>query len=656
MTELEHEDIMKLLSVPAAGIAGQVSRRRFLQGALATGTIAGAPSWFDPLAAAATPVAATEGIVVILHFGGGNDGLNTVVPIGNATYRARRGRLAITSPLPLTSSFGLHPALPKLKARFDAGKVAIIEGVGQSTVTDLSHFSSTASWMAGTAGPARTTGWLGRWLDGVTDSAEGLRAVTLGSSVPLHLVGQASVVTALDLGGELFGSDRSEPWKASVCDAVIAYGSGPTGKGVWADRLAAAGAISTRLAADLQPSFRPAFEDESLASQLTLVARLINANLGIRVFNVSLGSFDTHEGQLRQHQELLADLDAGVAAFYAALASTWTRRVSLVSFSEFGRRVEANGSAGTDHGTSSVLFVIGENVKGGFYGEAPRLDQLDNRGNARVAVDYRSVYASVLSGWLGGDASGVLGGTYPDLALFRAGPGATPPPPPTTTGPWQPFATPSDLVRQQYLDFYGRVGDAGGVTYWTKQLVGGRRSVVGVIDAFLHSAEFGRSVAPVARLALLALGGLPAFDDLMGWAAQVKAGASLASVAPSVCAKPAFASRYGALSDAAFVSALFADALGRNPTATERSSVLGRLSSGAISRPGLVVELVVRKDVEARWQPQVEVLMTYAGLLRRTPDASGWSYWVRKVREGTQVQRLIAQFFSSAEYRRRFTG
>ena len=656
MTDLELDEIHRLLSVPTERVPGQVSRRRFLQGALAAGTLASSPIWFDHLAAAASPVGATEGILIVIHLGGGNDGLNTVVPIGNSTYRSLRGSLAITDPLALSSTFGLHPALTAVKSRFDAGKVAIVHGVGQSTVNDLSHFSSTASWMAGTAGTSRTSGWLGRWLDGVPESELGLRAVTVGSSVPLHLVGQRSLCTGLDLDGDLFGVDRSEPWMGSVYDSVSGFGASPTGKGIWADRLGSMGASSIRLAGDLEPVFTPAFADSSVASQLTLVARLINANLGIRVFNVALGSFDTHEDQRTQHQDLLADLNAGLTAFYATLSSTWNRRVALMTFSEFGRRPEVNGSGGTDHGTSSTLLVLGENVKGGFYGEAPKLTALDSRGDPTVSVDYRSVYASVLGGWLGGDASAVLGAGYPDLHLFRATPGVVYEPPPPVTGPWSPFATPTALVRQQYLDFYGRVGDPSGVTYWANKLTSGSRTIAGVIDAFLHSTEFGRSVAPVARLALACYSGPPAFDDLMGWAAKVKSGVALATVAAEVCARPEFTGRYDRIANATWVPLIFREVLGRAPTSAETADLVPRLQSGALTRAALMADLVGRPEAVSRYQAQVEVLMTYAGLLRRRPDSSGWTYWVAKVAAGTAIQRLIAQFFSSAEYRRRFAA
>jgi uncharacterized protein (DUF1501 family) len=424
MPDLEHDDIQHLLSIPAASIPGQVNRRRFLAGALATaGTLSVMPSIFDGMAAAATPVGASEGILIVLQFGGGNDGLNTVVPIGDSTYLARRPKLAITNPLPLTAQHGFHPALAKLKARYDAGKVAVVHGVGQATLSDLSHFSSTASWMAGTAGSSRSTGWLGRWLDGVPESQAGLRAVNIGASVPLHLLGQKAVVTGMSTDGGVYGADRRAAWMAPLHDAVAGLGAAPTGKGALADQLARTETSSIQLAQQLSPLFAPALPDTKLSSQMTLMARMINANLGIRVFNASLSSFDTHDNQIYLQNVLLTELDKAIDAFYRTLSPTWANRVTIMTFSEFGRRIAVNGSGGTDHGTSSVSLVIGDKVAGGMHGQAPRLDEPDSRGNPKVHVDHRSLYASILGRWLGADPTSVLGGSYPDLGLFRAGPG-----------------------------------------------------------------------------------------------------------------------------------------------------------------------------------------------------------------------------------------
>ncbi len=246
MSDLEHEDIQQLLSVPAASIPGQVTRRRFLQGAVASaGALTVLPVGVRPPRRRWPPRSAPT-------TDPGRDPARRrqrrpqhgPAP-QRSRYAALRGSLAVTSPLPLTSSYGLHPSLPNLKARYDAGKVAIVQGVGQ-TGDDHSHFSSTATWMAGTATTTRSSGWLGRWLDGVPEADAGLRAVTVGSSIPLHLSGQQAVITALDTGGELFGADTSQAAYVAAYDAISSFADTPSGKGQWGDELARAGAPGHR--------------------------------------------------------------------------------------------------------------------------------------------------------------------------------------------------------------------------------------------------------------------------------------------------------------------------------------------------------------------------------------------------------------------------
>lgn len=653
MTDLEHEQIQHLLSVPAASIPGQVSRRRFLQGAAASaGALSLLPSVFDPFAALASPIGPNDGILLVLQLGGGNDGLNMVPPRNSSRYSSLRGSLAVTSPLPLTSSYGFHPSLPKLKARYDAGKVAIVQGVGQ-TGDDHSHFSSTATWMAGTATSNRSSGWLGRYLDGVPESSAGLRGVTIGSSVPLHLAGQQAVITALDTGGDLYGSDTSKAMDVASYAAVTSFAAGSSGKGQWGDELARAGALSIDLAGDLDPLFTPALADDALPAQLTLAARLINANLGIRVLNAAFGSFDTHDKQAAEHPLLLAELDAAVDTFYRSLSPQWARRVTILTFSEFGRRAAANASGGTDHGNSSTMLVIGDNVKGGFYGQAPDLNDLDGRGDPKTHVDFRSVYASVLGPWLDADVVEVMGGAYEDLHLFKGDPGEEVIGP-ITTGPWVPFATSTDLVEQQYRDFLGREGDTAGIAYWAGRLDKKTSTIPQVILNFLDSSEFGRSMAPVARLALAALDAPPEFADLTSWTAAAKGGTPLADVADEVVTKPAFTSGLGALATGAFVDAAYQRIVGRAPSSSSRSLWTSRIDSSTHTRADLLVALVTTPDADRRYQARVNVLMTYAGLLQRKPDPSGWTYWVKRTEAGNSIDRLVAQFFTSSEYRRRF--
>ncbi|HMJ78814.1 MAG TPA: DUF1501 domain-containing protein [Iamia sp.] len=652
MPDLEYEEIQELLSLPADAIPGQVARRRFLQGALAAGAAtAFLPSWMDRMAAAATPIGATDGILVVLQLGGGNDGMSMVVPTAShadhGRYQAMRGNLAVTGPLTLSDGLGLHPRLPKLKARYDAGKVAVVRGVGQTTA-DYSHFSSTATWMAGTTGSARTTGWLGRWLDGVPESAGGLRAVQVGPSVPLHLRGTTSVVTAMDRGGNIYGADQREAWQKPVYDAIKAMGNGTTGKGRLADLVADTGADAMTLATRLAPMYSPALPTGSLVPDLTLAARLINADLGLRVLSASHGSYDLHDGLGYAYPNLLTSLDDAIEAFFATLEPALRDQVTLMTFSEFGRTVRANGSGGTDHGTASPQLVIGDNVKGGLYGAQPRLDDLTSSGDLEVHVDLRSYYASVIDGWLAGGSGTILGGTYEDLKLFRATPGGPSTPPPTTPNPWRPFADAKTLVRQQYIDLLGRVGDEAGVTYWSGLLTSGSKSISWLVHAFLSSAEFGVAVSPAARLALACFGAPPAFDDLMGWADRVRHREALATVAVDVCAKPAFATRYGSLSNAAFVDRAHRDATGVAPSVSFKTQWASK------TRPEVMAAIVALPAAATFMRPQVDVTMTYAGLLRRSPEPGGLTYWVAEIRRGVSIQRLVAQFFASAEYRARF--
>ena len=151
-----------------------------------------------------------------------------------------------------------------------------------------------------------------------------------------------------------------------------------------------------------------------------LCARLINANLGIRVLSTNLGGFDTHSDQATTHADLMTDLNASVGAFFDTLSTTFRSRVTLMTFSEFGRRPEDNDTSGTDHGTAAPHIVIGDQVNGGLYGAQPSLTNLDANGNLVNAVDFRQLYATILDQWLKADSREVLGYNFGNLALFKA--------------------------------------------------------------------------------------------------------------------------------------------------------------------------------------------------------------------------------------------
>lgn len=426
MAEDEYDDALHLLSrrVPSSPL--ELSRRRFLTALLASAAGAAAlPAWMAAPAWAADPVGDDEGILVVIMMGGGNDGMNTVCPVGDPRYHDLRGPLAIAAGDALDVGdpyVRLHPSLVKLRARYQAGHVAIVQGVGYAGA-DLSHFNSMATWMAGSGVPGPpTSGWLGRWLDDAPGGPDTLHGVAIGSSVPLHLVGRTTRATGLpEWFDGAFGSDPSDAGNARMYDAVRAMAAAPTGRGPWADALAVNGRDTVDLAVTLGPVYDAQLPDGDLSRQLAICARLVNADLGVRVLSTGYGDFDHHANQAWAHADRLAELDRAIDLFYLLLDPAWRNRVAILTFSEFGRRPERNDSGGTDHGTASACFVVGDRVAGGLHGEYPSLDLAFPWDNLASTVDFRSVYASVVGPWLGGDPATVVGGTFEDLGLF-AGP------------------------------------------------------------------------------------------------------------------------------------------------------------------------------------------------------------------------------------------
>jgi uncharacterized protein (DUF1501 family) len=409
---------------------GGTSRRRFLQGLAVAGgvTAAGIPTWLADRAAAATPLGTTDGVLVVVTLLGGNDSLSTLAPISGtdrSRYTALRPLLALpaASLLPVgDGTWGLNPALPRLAARCAAGTAALVRGVG--TNGDGSHFATRDTMMAGTATTDRSTGWLGRYGDGLTEFDSGFRALAVGGTVPLHLKGARLGVTGLPSVGTLWGSDTTTRFERTAYDAVRAMAAAPTGLGAMADRTAAATRDAVDRAATVAPLYGAPLPPTLLSQDLALAARAINADLGTRCLAVNRLGWDTHAFQAAAHSALLAELDEAIDLFFATLSPSFRSRVTMLVVSEFGRRAAENSGRGTDHGAAGLAMVIGDNVQGGLYGANPSLTTLDPSGNLVPAVDVRSVYASVLDPWLDGDARGTLGATYEDLHLFRAGPGA----------------------------------------------------------------------------------------------------------------------------------------------------------------------------------------------------------------------------------------
>lgn len=486
--DISTSDALALLSTPvdgdAPGPAGW-SRRRFLSvlGGVAAGSTLAAV--FDAIpssvreAFAGPPIAATDRLLVVVTLFGGNDGLNTVVPYTDSTYLARRGSLVLNpgQVLPLTATKGLHANLPTIKSLFDAGQVAIVEGVGYPN-PDLSHFTSMGIWMAARVGAGSGTGWVGRWHDTVPLDRAQLASVTLNRSVPLHLVGARSRAVAVATSGAGFGTNRAVH-DLRVYEALRSIGAsaGSSGRGPLYQAYAQ-GLVDQLDVVDATRSvYQTAAAAGTLAGPMSIAARLFNADVGVRVVDCPLDGFDTHANQRTAHANLLAALDAGVKVFFEQLSPSLRARAIVLIQSEFGRTVGVNGSAGTDHGTAAPTFVIGSPVRGGWYGQPPSLTSLDRYGRPSFTVDFRSVLATVIEHGLNVPASDVLGGNVEMLGFLT--PLAAPPAPAPAPAP-APVSVEGvrfvPLVPQRIIDTRdgtgGRSGELGAGEEWPCRVAG----------------------------------------------------------------------------------------------------------------------------------------------------------------------------------------
>jgi len=379
------------------------------------------------LAGPALPDVPADGasrVLVVVNLQGGNDGLNTVVPYASPTYYRCRPTLGVApnDVLQIDAAVGLNPALAPLKALYDRGLVAIVQGAGYPN-PDHSHFRSTEIWQTAVPESYADTGWLGRYLDSAGMPAQDLfNAVAIAPVLPEALIARTIDVPAIDtLRGYGLVSDRDRSKRAAFTgdagDAHLPFSS---------PFLAAVAEIedhAQRGAAELPKLVggymtTAQYPATPLGRSLALAAQIIGSNLGTRVLYVQHGSFDTHVAQKPTQDRLLRELADGLAAFYTDLAAHGNdQRTLTMTFSEFGRRVAENANRGTDHGEAAPMFLVGGAVRGGLYGAHPSLDRLDN-GDAIYTVDFRSVYATVIEKWFARPAGSVIAGSFPRLALL----------------------------------------------------------------------------------------------------------------------------------------------------------------------------------------------------------------------------------------------
>lgn len=391
----------------------EMNRRRFLVASAGVGaagllSTAVAVSWPDLMRAAQDrPLADDAGVLVLVTLYGGNDGINTLIPYADNAYHDARPELAYApgDVLRLDEALGLNPALKGLAELWGRRQLAIVRGVGYPR-PDHSHFRSMDIWQ--TASPAEpvSTGWIGRWLDATGDDP--LRAVNIGPVLPPLAVGEKYTAAALSttpsprgqgldaLMGALGTDDPGDtPAMAAVCKSYRAART--TGK-------------------TFEPVKAPAHQRNSLAPQLSMVSEAVRARVPTRVYTVQLGGFDTHAGERDTQQRLLQTFDEAVTRFLRDMAG---RNVVVMAYSEFGRRVRANASQGTDHGTAGPVFIAGSPVQGGFYGDEPSLTDLDN-GDLKYTTDFRDVYHELLLRTVGTDPAPSVGPARRSLGFLTA--------------------------------------------------------------------------------------------------------------------------------------------------------------------------------------------------------------------------------------------
>jgi uncharacterized protein (DUF1501 family) len=418
-----------------------LTRRDFLVRSLKASTLlACAPA--VPQFLAATARAAEQdkdgNVLVVLEMGGGNDGLNTVVPYADDLYHKARPTLRKTKKdlIKINDHIGLHNSLNGLQPLINNKQLAIVQGVGYPN-PDRSHFESMDIWQSADLSRSVQTGWLGRAVPSLQDKKGSIPALQLGGSLPLALQGAAGGVVSLNQGVPYqldLGSDdkRHGPRRKLLEELTKAKEEGPDDdllsfvRRRQVQTYATLDKLREALNADKKDNNQPVAQpfrpdgggNSGLSNNLNLVARLIKQGFGTRVFYVSIDGFDTHARQAEKHAELLQDVGGAIGNFFQSLDGDHGKRVVLLTFSEFGRRVKENGSRGTDHGAGSCLFVAGPSVQGGPVGEHPKLDDLD-AGDLRHAIDFRRVYATLLDQWLGVDSRAVLNGQFAHVPLLK---------------------------------------------------------------------------------------------------------------------------------------------------------------------------------------------------------------------------------------------
>jgi uncharacterized protein (DUF1501 family) len=358
-------------------------------------------------------------VVVVVQFSGGNDGLNTVIPVRNDIYYRERPRLAIAKDkaLSLTDEVGLNPALSAFKGLYDEGSLGILNGVGYPN-PDRSHFRSMDIWQSASASNEYVnSGWLGRYLDAQCQGCDKpTQALEIDDMLSLALKGEQRKGLAFKDPRRLYSSSNEKFYKEINKGHESSEETVDYLYKTMSDTLSSADYIYRQ--SQLHPTGQP-YPNSELGKNLKTIASLILSDINTKVYYVSLGSFDTHVNQDAQQKRLFTELNEAIKAFSADMKSNNRfQDVLMMTFSEFGRRVSQNASNGTDHGTANNMFFISGGLKEkGVLNPLPDLSNLTD-GDLKHTVDFKNVYATVLNKWLGVDDKKVLGKKYEQLSFL----------------------------------------------------------------------------------------------------------------------------------------------------------------------------------------------------------------------------------------------
>ena len=394
-----------------------LNRRKFLKQSALVSLAPMVPAFVSQTAFAAK-AEKDQRILVVIELEGGNDGLNTVIPFADDHYAKYRKLLRVEKKdiIKLNDSIGLHPAMKAAGELFDEERLAVIPGVGYPNPS-RSHFRSQAIWHSArlNAEDHNGHGWLGRSCDQTREPERTIPdAVFVGDgTIPSAIIGRRTNSIALNNEKELkLASGLDSPVGQNDADDLSAFVQNTVSASYDAAKRFAESKDNISSGDEGYPNF-------GLAKKLRLLSRIIRLGGGTRIFYVSLGGFDTHSDQAFSHERLLRQYSRSVKAFLDDMKKhKLSDRITVLTFSEFGRQLRENASGGTDHGTCGPVFVAGDAIKPGILSKYPSLTDLDDN-EMKATVDFRRIYASLLEDWMGIEATAPLGGSFKPLSVVR---------------------------------------------------------------------------------------------------------------------------------------------------------------------------------------------------------------------------------------------